>query len=76
MVPNQIEGYRKKYGKNNFAVQWKGRPYADEWDKTQGLLLRSGWEILRWKEKRRAPGKKPEVSFTLRLGRDLTHGNG
>ncbi|RLL97787.1 hypothetical protein CFD26_106380 [Aspergillus turcosus] len=74
MVPDLIEGYRKKYGKNTLTVQWSGRQYADEWDRTKRLLLRSGWEILRWEEKRPAPGKKPRVSFKLRLGRDLTHG--
>lgn len=63
MVPDLIEGYRKKYGKNTLTVQWEGRQYADEWDRTKRLLLRSGWEILRWEEKRPAPGKKPKVSF-------------
>lgn len=74
MVPDLIEGYRKKYGKNTLTVQWKGYQYADEWDKTKDLLLRSGWDILCWKEKQQAPGTEPKVSFTLRLGRDLTHG--
>jgi hypothetical protein len=74
MLPDLMEGYRKKYGKNNLSVQWEGRQYADKWDKTKHLLLRSGWEILHWEETGPEYLFEPEVDSTLRLERDLTHG--
>ncbi|RHZ46634.1 uncharacterized protein CDV56_105139 [Aspergillus thermomutatus] len=74
MVPDLIEGYRKKYGKDTLTVQWKGSQVAAEWAKTKDLLLRCGWEILHWEEKSLGACYGSIVIFTLRLGRDLTHG--
>ncbi|EAW24756.1 uncharacterized protein NFIA_102410 [Aspergillus fischeri NRRL 181] len=65
MLPDLIEGYRKKYGQRTLNVRWRGSQYADQWDKTKDLLLRCGWEILHWEEKRRTPCAEPEVFYIL-----------
>jgi hypothetical protein len=76
MVPDLIEAYRRNYGKDTLTVQWEGSQSGCKWNETKDLLLGCRWEILHWEKEEECCVccGKPEVCFTLRLERDLTHG--